>query len=151
MFKGALVVVAATLGAAAHAADIGGWMERKRVDEMKQRDDCVEIIGLGAKAVGQRDAPARTPEQTASAADLYYASGLCYLYSEKVARDEVAAGAWLERAAGLGHPMAKRTLIALREPASAAAHPSGQHCHDLGSGRRLCHGGGSVPPSVDKP
>jgi TPR repeat protein len=72
----------------------------------------------------------------------YYASGMCYLVSDKVARDSVAAGAWLTRAVELEHPLARRALNALRESnAAPPLHPNGYHCHELGQGRRLCHGG----------
>jgi TPR repeat protein len=117
---------------AAHAADIGGWMQHKGQVETQQRDDCPEIIAIAA----------RTPREHESAAAAYYASGMCYLVSDRVARDSVAAGAWLTRAADLEHPLARRALLALRETnAAPPLHPNGYHCHELGQGRRLCHGG----------
>jgi TPR repeat protein len=117
---------------AAHAADIGGWMQHKSQIEAQQRDDCPEIIAIAA----------RTPREQDTAAAAYYASGMCYLVSGKVARDTTAAGAWLTRAAELEHPLARRALIALRETnAAPPVHPNGYHCHELGQGRRLCHGG----------
>jgi TPR repeat protein len=115
---------------AAQAADIGGWMEHKSREQAQQRDDCAEIIGLAS----------RTPREAETAAHSYYASGMCYLVSDKVARDTVAAGAWLERAAELDHPLARRALLSLREPGTAPLHAAGYHCHDLGLGRKLCHG-----------
>jgi TPR repeat protein len=130
-----LVLVAIAVAASAHGADIGGWMEHKsREQARQQRDDCAEIIALAA----------RTPRAADGAAGSYYASGLCYLVSDKVGRDSVAAQAWLTRAAELEHPLARRALLSLRETA-AAPHPAGYHCHELGLGRRLCHGG-IVPP-----
>ncbi len=119
------------VAAAAQAADIGGWMEHKSREQAQQRDDCTEIIGLAS----------RTPRDAETAANSYYASGMCYLVSDKVARDTVAAGAWLERAAELDHPLARRALLSLREPNTAPLHAAGYHCHDLGLGRKLCHGG----------
>ena len=126
------ILLLTTASAAAHGADIGGWMEHNSRAEAA-RDDCVELIALATEA----------PRQADHAATLYYASGLCYLHSGKITRDPVAAAAWLTRAAELDHPLARRALIGLREPAAASvqAHPRGLHCHDLGLGRRLCHGG----------
>ena len=127
-----LLTVVLSLASAAHAADIGGWMEQKgREQAQQQRDDCAEIIDLAS----------RTPREAENAATSYYASGMCYLVSDKVARDTVAAGAWLARAAELDHPLARRTLLSLREPSTAPLHAAGYHCHELGLGRKLCHGG----------
>jgi TPR repeat protein len=122
------------LAATAQAADIGGWMEQKSRNELLSKDECAELIAQAA----------RTPPEAVNAAQHYYASGLCYLYSDKVARDPVAAGAWLARAAELEHPQARRALIMLRESPSAATDPKTPHCHDLGLGRKLCHGSTSV-------
>ena len=116
---------------AAHGADIGGWMQHKDRAGLPG-DQCAELIAQAA----------RTPRSADGAADSYYASGLCYLYSDKVARDPVAAGAWLTRAAELDHPLARRALLALRDNAPDD-HPLGGHCHDLGRGRKLCHGSAS--------
>jgi TPR repeat protein len=118
--------------AAVQAADIGGWMEHKSRIELA-RDDCPALIAQAA----------RTASSAEGAAQRYYASGLCYLHSDQVARDPVAAMAWLARAAELEHPLARRALLSLREPAPIA-HPSAYHCHELGLGRRLCHGGGPL-------
>jgi TPR repeat protein len=121
--------------ASAHGADIGGWMEHKSRLEAQQRDDCAEIIATAS----------RTPREAEGAAAGYYASGLCYLVSDRIGRDTVAAQAWLARAAELEHPLARRALLSLREPGTAPAlHAPGYHCHELGLGRRLCHGG-AVP------
>jgi TPR repeat protein len=126
-FLGLIIVTGA-----AHAADIGGWMQHQSRIETQQRDDCPEIIAIAA----------RTPREDTTAAAAYYAGGMCYLVSDKVARDDVAATAWLTRAVELDHPLARRALIALRETnATPPLHPAGFHCHELGQGRRLCHGG----------
>jgi TPR repeat protein len=113
----------------AHAADIGGWMQHQGRTELPA-DQCSELIAHAA----------RTPRDADGAAQSYYASGLCYLYSGKVARDPVAASAWLASAAELEHPLARRELLALRDSPSSN-HVPGHHCHDLGLGRKLCHGG----------
>jgi TPR repeat protein len=128
----ALPLFCLCIAGAAHSADIGGWMQHKDRAALPA-DQCAELIAQAA----------RTPRDAVGAADSYYASGLCYLYSDKVARDPVAAGAWLARAADLDHPLARRALLALRDNTSDA-HPHGSHCHDLGLGRKLCHGGASA-------
>lgn len=121
------------IAAFAHAADIGGWFEQQSRAELP-RDECPEIIILAA----------RTPPEADGAARLYYAGGLCYLYSDKLQRDPVAASAWLARAGDLDHPLARRTLAGLRDPSpTRASEPATFHCHDLGEGRKLCHGGGA--------
>jgi TPR repeat protein len=117
----------------AQAADIGGWMQHQGRTEVPA-DRCGELIAQAA----------RTPREADGAAQSYYASGLCYLYSGKVARDPVAASAWLARAAELEHPLARRELLALRDGPSSN-HPAEHHCHDLGLGRKLCHGGPVSP------
>ncbi len=125
-----LLVVAAS----AQAADIGGWMEQQSRAALP-RDDCPEILNLAALA----------PRESEHAAAHYYAAGLCYLASDKVPRDKVAAAAWFTKAADLDHPLARRALLALRDESAALIHPAGWHCHELGRGRRLCHGGTVLP------
>jgi TPR repeat protein len=119
--------------APAQAADIGGWMEQKARNETP-RDSCAETIAQAT----------RTPAEAEGAAQRFYASGLCYLASDRIARDGVAATAWLTRAAELGHPLARRALMFMRE-ADAAQHPAAYHCHDLSPGNRLCHGAADRP------
>jgi TPR repeat protein len=133
-WRSCFILLLSTVGA--HGADIGGWMEHKSRLDAQQRDDCAEIIATAS----------RTPRDAEGAAASYYASGMCYLVSDKLGRDGVAAQAWLARAAELEHPLARRTLLSLREGSAAAAvqHAPGYHCHELGLGRRLCHGG-AVP------
>ncbi len=126
-----LVIVIAVLPCA-QAADIGGWMQHKERAALPA-DQCAELIAQAA----------RTARDADGAAHHYYASGLCYLYSDKIARDPVAANAWLARAAELDHPLARHALLSLREN-QPSAHPAGHHCHELGLGRKLCHGG-AVP------
>jgi TPR repeat protein len=132
MIRRAFILVCLGFASVAQAADIGGWMQHKE-RAVLPADQCAELIAQAA----------RTPRSADGAGDSYYASGLCYLYSDKVARDTVAAGAWLTRAAELDHPLAKRALLALRDD-KADDHAPGGHCHDLGQGRKLCHG---VPSS----
>lgn len=118
-------------GTSAGAADIGGWFDQQsRQQQQQQPDDCPALIA--------RTAESPPAGADAAAAQTYYAMGLCYLHSGKVARDPVAAQAWLEKAAVLEHPLARRALLSLRERGST--HPPGYHCHELGLGRRLCHG-----------
>jgi TPR repeat protein len=124
-----LLFVAVVALSSARAADIGGWMQHKGRTELPA-DECSELIAQAS----------RTARETDGAAQSYYASGLCYLYSDKVGRDPVAASAWLTRAAELEHPLARRALLALREN-TPSTDPAGYHCHDLGLGRKLCHGG----------
>jgi hypothetical protein len=120
------------IASAVQAADIGGWMQHKSRTDLAV-DDCGELIAQAA----------RTEPKSEGAAQRYYAGGLCYLYSDRIGRDPVAASAWLARAAELDHPLAKRMLLALRDN-TPDDHAPGNHCHDLGLGRKLCHGG--VPP-----
>jgi TPR repeat protein len=129
MRRNALAVVSIALAAAAQAADIGGWMQHKNRADLPV-DECSELIAQAA----------RTAPQAEGAAQSYYASGLCYLYSDRIGRDTVAASAWLTRAAELEHPLARRALLALREN-PPPTHAAGYHCHDLGLGRQVCHGG----------
>jgi len=127
-----IVVAAGT----ASAADIGGWMQHKASIETAARDDCGERIAQAARTL--RDAE--------GAAQHYFQAGACYLHSNSVARDTVAASAWFERAAELDHPLARRALLGLRDnTAAASTHPPGYHCHELGLGRRLCHGAAVAP------
>jgi TPR repeat protein len=118
-----------SLATAAQAADIGGWMQHKSRTDLPV-DECSELIAQAS----------RTEPTAEGAAHSYYASGMCYLYSDRLGRDTVAASAWLTRAAELEHPLARRALLSLRESASAA-HAAGYHCHELGLGRKICHGG----------
>jgi TPR repeat protein len=128
----ALMLLALTT--TAQGADIGGWMEQQSRAALA-KDECPEILRLAALA----------PRESEHAAAHYYAAGLCYLASDKVPRDKVAAAAWLGKAADLDHPLARRALLALRDEASPPIHPAGWHCHELGLGRRLCHGGAAPP------
>jgi TPR repeat protein len=87
----------------AHSADIGGWIEQQQRQQLT-RDDCAELPARAARIAP--DAP--------NAAQTWYATGLCYLDGERLKRDPVAAAAWFTKAADLGHPLARRALLALR-------------------------------------
>jgi TPR repeat protein len=157
----AAAALAASRAGPAQAADVGGWMEQKSRADRATKDECPALIALAA----------RTEKTHEGAAAAYYAAGLCYLHGEaatrahngepstrdqnvqqtapaptldRIARDPVAAQAWLTRAAELEHPLARRALLALREASAGnETHAPGWHCHDLGLGRRICHGGAS--------
>ena len=123
------LLVCIGLASAAQAADIGGWMQHKSRTDLPV-DECTELIAQASRTAPQAD----------GAAHSYYASGMCYLYSDRIGRDAVAASAWLTRAAELEHPLARRALLFLRDSAPPA-HAAGYHCHELGLGRKICHGG----------
>jgi TPR repeat protein len=109
-----------------HAADIGGWFAEQQkagAQSASNPDACPHVIARAAA--------------DATAAGAYHAA-LCYLQGESP--DVVAAKAWLARASELNHLPAHRLLHALRM-AEAASHGPVPHCHDLGEGRQICHGG----------
>jgi TPR repeat protein len=107
------------------AADIGGWMTQQ---ERAQQ-------GTPAESCAQQAARAGS---TASA-QLAYTTALCYLHAPQA--DEVAAKAWLAKAADLQHLPAHKLLNAMARAETQQQHPVNAHCHDLGEGRQLCHGG----------
>src|SRR5687768_9179787 len=75
------------------AADIGGYFHEVRKQEAQT--ECARWIGEAQRAGG--------PE-------LHYRTGLCYLNGWDVPEDQVAAEAWLRRAAERGHRDAQLTL-----------------------------------------
>jgi TPR repeat protein len=90
----------------AHAADIGGWMAQnnnKAGADNLLIDDCADLPTLAA----------RTPRHAPNAAQLYYATGICYLESDKLGRNPAAAAGWLRAAADLGHLQARQVLLSL--------------------------------------
>ena len=121
------------------AADVGGWMaHRERMDaRMFQPAAIASCPQAVAKAVQEGSAQAA------------YEAGLCYLHAQP--SDTVAAKAWLAKAATQSHLPAHRMLKSVERVEAVLAHPSTPHCHDLGEGRQLCHGGlvglGPVDPS----
>jgi TPR repeat protein len=109
---------------AASAADIGGWMQQQ--ERVQTNPDSLSCTQLAALAHSEASAQAA------------YRTALCYLHGSEA--DPVAAKAWLSKAAEQNHLPAHRMLTALQR-AQAAQHPPTPHCHALGEGRQLCHGG----------
>jgi hypothetical protein len=129
----ALVPAALLLGAGAQAADVGGWYadQQKAAMAAAQKadpDSCPMVLKRAAAEATGRGA---------------YQAALCYLQAEPP--DTVAAKAWLMRSAELNYLSADRLLRAL-QAAEAAHHSATPHCHNLGNGQQLCHGG--VPVSA---
>jgi TPR repeat protein len=125
----------------AGAADIGGFF----ADQQKAQ-------ALAADKGGEKGGEPGCPQRIASAAAdgsalAAYRAGLCYLQAEQP--DMLAAKAWLSRGAELGFMPAHRLLRSLLI-AEAAPHGSAPHCHPLGEGRQLCHGG-APPLAVAQP
>lgn len=119
-----LVAIAAATSLCTHAADIGGFMaDRLKPPAPSGPNECAQVIRQAAA------------EATAINA---YRAALCYLHGETP--DTLAATAWLERSAQLQFLPADRLLRKL-QAAQAAPHSTVAHCHDLGEGRQLCHGG----------
>jgi TPR repeat protein len=117
----------------AHAADIGGYL----ADQQKARALAAEKAS--SEACPQLIARAAT-DDTALAA---YRAAVCYLQAETP--DVVAAKAWLARASEGGFMPAQRLLRSLLL-AEAGVHSPIAHCHVLGEGQQLCHGGTAAPP-----
>jgi TPR repeat protein len=120
----------------AGAADVGGWFaeQQKARDQAASNpvpDACPQVITRAAA--------------DASAAGAYHAA-LCYLQGDSP--DLVAAKAWLARASELKYLPAHRMLRALNM-AEAASHSPGRHCHNLGEGRQICHGGAPALPVAE--
>ena len=116
-----------------HAADVGGWYaDQQKASAMaaaKAGDDaCPQVISRAAA------------DASALAA---YRAALCYLQSETA--DAVAAKAWLTRSADAGFMPAHRVLRSLLI-AEAGAHSATPHCHALGEGQQICHGGAARLP-----
>jgi len=121
-----LAVLPALLLTEVRAADIGGWTtHRDRIKQAQAAPSCPQVV---ARA---------TAEGSAQSA---FEAGLCYLHADPA--DVVAAKAWLTRAASQNHLHAHRMLKSVQR-IDTLAHPTSPHCHDLGEGRMLCHGGAS--------
>lgn len=129
---------AALLAGPALAADVGGWYADQ------QKAAAREAAAPAASTCPQ--VLVRAAAQT-TAINAYHAAH-CYLQAE--APDLVAARAWLTRSAELNFLPAHRLLRALAI-AEAGAHQAGRHCHDLGQGRQICHGGALLPPFAVAP
>lgn len=112
----------------AAAADVGGFFadqqKAREVAASKDNDDaCPQLIARAAK------------DDSALSA---YRAALCYLQADPP--ELVAAKAWLARSTELGFMPAQRLLRSLLI-AEAGLHGPGPHCHVLGEGQQLCHGG----------
>lgn len=118
--------------APAAAADVGGWF----ADQQKAAAQAT----AATSASSCPQAVARAAAE-ASAINTYQAAH-CYLQGDSP--DLVAAKAWLTRSAGMNFMPAHRLLRALAL-AEGGVHASQRHCHDLGEGRQICHGGGAPP------
>lgn len=115
-------------GGPAAAADIGGFFADQQKAQAIAADkgaepSCPQVIASAAA------------DGSALAA---YRAGLCYLQADQP--DMLAAKAWLSRSADMGFMPAHRLLRSLLI-AEAGPHGGAPHCHPLGEGRQLCHGG----------
>jgi hypothetical protein len=126
VMNGAVVAAALVVCPPIAAADIGGWFAEQQkagAQSASTPDACPTVVARAAA------------DATAASA---YEAALCYLQSD--APDLVAAKAWLAQASTLNHLQARRMLHSL-QIAEAALHSPLRHCHDLGEGRQICHGG----------
>jgi hypothetical protein len=109
----------------ARPADIGGWMGQRAQPPQPAIDGpaCERALAQSREATSGED---------------FYHLALCQL--NRAPADPGSARAWLDRAVAKDHLPAYRLLhlLGATEPASVAAT---RHCHDLGAGQRLCHGG----------
>lgn len=126
-------VCAALMSTAALAADVGGWFAEQQKAQAPSASatdaaSCPQVIARAAR------------DTTAVGA---YHAAHCYLQAD--APDLVAAKAWLTRSAEMNFLPAHRLLRSL-QLAEAGAHSAARHCHDLGEGRQICHGGAAAPP-----
>ena len=115
------------------AADVGGfYADQQKARELataKDKDDsCPQLIARAAK------------DDSALAA---YRAALCYLQADPP--ELIAAKAWLARSTDLGFMPAQRLLRSLLI-AEAGPHNTAPHCHVLGEGQQLCHGGSARLP-----
>ncbi len=123
-----MIAGACAVSVPARAADVGGWFADQ------QRPAAPSTSGQGECAQAIREASSDTTALNA------YRAALCYLQAE--VPDPLAATAWLARSAEMKFLPADRLLRSLHA-AQASQHASTAHCHDLGEGRKLCHGGAS--------
>jgi TPR repeat protein len=98
-----------------------------------------------AAATGNHDACPQVISRAATedSALAAYRAALCYLQAETA--DVVAAKAWLARSADAGFMPAHRLLRSLLA-AEAGVHSATPHCHVLGEGQQICHGGAARLP-----
>ena len=119
-------------GEPVRAADIGGWYAEQ------QRVAAQASAGASPASCDEAIAQASTAPSGLST----YRAAVCYLAGERP--DLVAARAWLTQSSEMDF-LAARLLLRSLTLAQAGAHPIQRHCHDLGEGRQLCHGGPPVP------
>lgn len=131
------VMLCAALALPCRAADIGGWYADQ------QKASAIAAAKAGDDGCPQAIARAATDGSALAA----YRAALCYLHDETP--DVVAAKAWLTRSADTGFMPAHRLLRSLLI-AEAGAHSATRHCHELGEGQQICHGGAArLPPAPD--
>ena len=135
--RGAGWVLAGALlaGPSAQAADVGGWFADQ------QRPSATLPTGQAECAQAIREASSDTTAINA------YRAALCYLQAETP--DTLAATAWLSRSADLKFLPAERMLRSL-QAAQAGPHSAVAHCHELGEGRKICHGGAPGAATLKK-
>jgi hypothetical protein len=129
-FAGAALI---SCGAALHAADVGGYF----ADQQKS----AAMASTKVPADGCMQQIARAPGDASGVSA--YGAALCYLQADTP--DTIAAKAWLMRSSELGFMPAHRLLRNL-QIAEAGVHGPAPHCHSLGEGRQLCHGGAAPLP-----
>ena len=118
----------------AHAADVGGYLaDQQKASALaaakSSSDECPQVIARAA---------------TDNSALAAYRAALCYMQVETP--DPVAARAWLTRSSEMGFLPAQRMLRSL-QIAEAGPHSPVPHCHVLGEGQQICHGG-AAPPAL---
>ena len=130
--------IAVLVSLPAPAADVGGWFAEQ------------QKAGAQAAATVPQDVCPRVIASAAldPAVPVAYQAALCYLQGNPP--DLVAARAWLARSAELNYLPAHRMLRALKA-VEAAVHSAQPHCHDLGAGQQICHGGARGQPLVAAP
>jgi TPR repeat protein len=127
----ALFAGATLIARPAEAADVGGFY----ADQQKAQ-------AIAAERAAEPACPQVIARAAADGSALAaYRAGLCYLQADQP--DMLAAKAWLSRASELGFMPAHRLLRSVLA-AEASPHGGAPHCHPLGDGQQLCHGG--VPP-----
>lgn len=128
-----ILLAAFGLSLQAEAADIGGFLaDRQKASALAAAkttsDACPAVIERAAV------------DTSALAA---YRAALCYLQAETP--DLVAARAWLAKSSEADFMPAHRLLRSLLI-AEAGVHVATAHCHHLGEGQQLCHGGPPASP-----
>lgn len=121
-----------------HAADVGGWYADQ------QKAAAIAAAKASDDACPQPIARATTDTSALAA----YRAALCYLQAQTP--DVVAAKAWFARSADAGFMPAHRVLRSLLI-AEAGAHSAVPHCHELGEGQQICHGGTNRSPVASAP